>query len=256
MNLNLNSPINGNYHSGSQIARVMTESWMSSNIYCPRCGNSYIQHFENNRPVADFYCPLCGNEYELKSQTGELGKKVADGAYDTMIERITGNENPDFFFMSYSRLELTVTDIMIIPKHFFVPDIIEKRKPLSQSARRAGWTGCNILIDRIPEQGRIPVVSNGEIVDPSTVIQNVGRSMKLATSSMESRGWLFDVLNCINSISDDVFSLADVYRYEQVLQVKHPINHNIRPKIRQQLQFLRDKGFIDFLGNGKYRKIM
>ncbi len=33
---------------------------------------------------------ICGNEYELKSQNGALGnKKITDGAYETMIARIT-----------------------------------------------------------------------------------------------------------------------------------------------------------------------
>lgn len=32
--------------------------------------------------------------------------------------------------MSYSKEELRVTDFFIVPKHFFVPEIIEKRNPL------------------------------------------------------------------------------------------------------------------------------
>jgi len=39
------------------------------------------------------------------------------------------------------------------------------------------------------------------------------------------------------------------------LKLKHIENKNIEAKIRQQLQFLRDKGFIEFLGRGKYRKV-
>lgn len=256
MNLALDESVFAGYHSESQMARVLTENWVSGNMYCPRCGCAHIKQFENNRPVADFFCPECRSEYELKSKCGSLGHKINDGAYGTMIERITSNDNPDFFFISYSKTELLVKDIMIIPKHFFVPDIIEKRKPLSQTARRAGWIGCNILIDKIPEQGRISVVSNGRIVDPSIVVQKVGRSLKLEKSDIESRGWLFDMMNCVNSIPREIFTLDEMYRHEPQLQEKHPINHNIRPKIRQQLQFLRDAGFIEFLGNGKYKKLV
>ena len=129
------------YHSKTQIARVLTEYWVNQNMYCPRCGNTHIKHFENNRPVADFYCPYCNNEYELKSKDGNLGHKINDGAYSTMIERITSNDNPDFFFMSYSKRELKVRDFILIPKHFFIPDIIERRKPLAPTARRAGNVG-------------------------------------------------------------------------------------------------------------------
>jgi type II restriction enzyme len=33
----------------------------------------------------------------------------------------------------------------------------------------------------------------------------------------------------------------------------HPLNRNIRPKIRQQLQVMRDHGVLEFLGQGRYR---
>lgn len=75
------SRLNG-YHSNSQIARILTESWVRENMYCPRCGHPHIEKFENNRPVADFFCPICNNEYELKSKNGSLGAKINDGAYD------------------------------------------------------------------------------------------------------------------------------------------------------------------------------
>jgi type II restriction enzyme len=38
-----------------------------------------------------------------------------------------------------------------------------------------------------------------------------------------------------------------------VVQAKHPSNNNVKAKIRQQLQFLRDKGVLDFVGRGQYR---
>lgn len=256
MNLDLEINVIDKYHSPSQIARVLTESWVNKNMYCPRCGNICIESFENNRPVADFYCPACKNEYELKSKDGVLGRKINDGAYRTMIERITSNNNPDFFFMSYSKYELKVRDLVLIPKHFFVPTIIEARKPLASTARRAGWVGCNILIDKIPEQGRIYIVSDGKIVNPNNVIESVRKSVRLETKDINHRGWLFDVLNCINNISSQSFTLNEVYQYESELFEKHPQNHNVKAKIRQQLQFLRDKGFIEFFGNGNYRKIL
>ena len=224
-------------------------------MYCPRCGNTHITKFENNRPVADFFCPLCNNEYELKSKNGVLTHKINDGAYDTMIERITGNQNPDFLFMSYSKSESKVNDLILIPKHFFVPDIIEKRKPLAQTARRAWWVGCNIVIDKIPEQGRISIISSGNITNINSILNKVNQSNKLETKNMNSRGWIMDVLNCVNKISTQLFTLEDMYVFECELQSKHPENYNVKPKIRQQLQLLRDKGFIEFLGNGKYRKL-
>ena len=38
--------------------------------------------------------------------------------------------------------------------------------------------------------------------------------------------------------------MENIYYFEQELQDKHPDNHNVKAKIRQQLQLLRDRGFI------------
>lgn len=256
MELQFDINLTEKYNSNSQIARHLTENWMRKNMYCPRCGHPHINQFENNRPVADFFCPICNNEYELKSKDGVIGHKVNDGAYETMIERITSNQNPDFFFMSYSKVDCTVKNLVLIPKHFFVPDIIEKRKPLSQAARRAGWVGCNIVIEKIPRQGIIPIISNGKVIDSDQVIAKVNISTRLETQNISSRGWIMDILNCVNKTPSSIFSLEEMYSFEPELQNKYPENHNVKPKIRQQLQLLRDKGFIEFLGNGKYRKLV
>ena len=46
-----------------------------------------------------------------------------------------------------------------------------------------------------------------------------------------------------------------MYRFASELQRKYPDNHNIRAKIRQMLQILRDKGIIAFGARGKYRRL-
>lgn len=210
MNLHLDETLGAQYKSKSQKIRVMSENWVGKNMFCPCCGNPHICGLKNNEPVADMKCNCCGEIFELKSKEGRIGNRINDGAYATMIARITSITNPALFIMRYSK-DYNVTDLTLIPKFFFVPHIIEKRKPLAPTTRRAGWTGCNI-------------------------------------------SWLFDVLNCVNRIETDEFCLQDVYTYGEVLQEKHRNNHNVEAKIRQQLQFLRDKGFIVFLGRGHYRK--
>lgn len=254
MNCYFDQALASKYKSHSQAARVLTENWAVSNMYCPRCGNPKLFHFPNNSAVADFFCPECKNEYELKSKKGEIGHKISDGAYDTFIQRITSNNNPDFFVMTYNPFELCVDNLWVIPKHFFTPAIVEKRKPLSDGARRAGWVGCNILFDEVPQQGRIRVIQRRIEVEKDEVLTNVSRASCLATSSLDARGWLLDILNCINRIPKEVFSLDEVYQFDQELQKRHPQNNNVRPKIRQQLQVLRDKGYLEFLDRGLYRK--
>lgn len=243
------------YHSNSQIARVLTEAWAESNLYCPRCGGFTIKHFPNNRKVADFYCPLCGSEYELKSKQGTIGRKIVDGAYDTFIERITSSNNPDFLILNYSLTDFSVKNCWVVPKHFFVPAVVEKRRPLPKTARRAGWIGCNILFGEIPVQGRICIVKDGVAIAKNTVIAQMKRASLLHTVNVEARGWLLDILNCVNQVKNDSFTLDEMYKNEPMLKLRHPQNNNIRPKIRQQLQVLRDKGFLEFVKPGLYRKI-
>lgn len=254
MDLRFQAEIADGYHSKSQSARVLTENWVLQNMFCPRCGNLRMEHFTNNRPVADFFCPRCATQYELKSKAGKIGDKVSDGTYQTMIDRITSCDNPDFFFMRYSMSELCVKDFVLVLKHCLTPGMIEKRKPLSPTARRAGWVGCNILLSEVPEQGRITIIQDGHVKDMDSVIKEVETAQRLNDDNLRNRGWMLDVLNCINSIQFSEFELSDVYRFESVLAKKHPQNNNICPKIRQQLQVLRDRGFIEFVGRGKYRK--
>ena len=254
MDTHFNKSLADGYHSSSQKIRVLTESWVQDNLFCPRCGCSKLLHFPNNSAVADFYCPECKNEYELKSKSGALGHKIVDGAYDTFIERITSSNNPDFFILSYDAQQLCVNDLWIVPKHFFVPSVVEKRKPLSDNARRAGWIGCNILFDEIPEQGRIHIIRDGIFLNKQSVMAQVRQASLLSVNNMDARGWLLDILNCINAIPYQTFSLAEIYSFENLLSEKHPQNHHIRPKIRQQLQMLRDKGFLEFVGQGVYQK--
>jgi type II restriction enzyme len=60
---------------------------------------------------------------------------------------------------------------------------------------------------------------------------------------------------CVDSIPKDVFTLEDVYKFENKLKLKYPNNNFIKDKIRQQLQVLRDKGIIEFISRGNYKKI-
>ena len=253
MDLTLPANIATLYTSNSQRMRVMTEHWVGSSIFCPNCGNS-LHNFTNNTPVADFYCQTCAEEYELKSKHGSMGSTIIDGAYSTMIERLTANNNPNFFFLTYDKTSYKVRNFLTIPKYFFVPDIIQVRNPLGPTARRAGWIGCNIVMTSIPELGKIFYVQNGIPKRRDEVLERWNRTQFVKkTGNIEAKGWLLDVLVCVEKIKKTEFSLEEVYAFEQYLKTKHPLNNNIKAKIRQQLQFLRDKKVIEFIGRGRYR---
>ena len=103
------------------------------------------------------------------------------------------------------------------------PSAIIKRKPLSSTARRAGWVGCNFALNRIPVEARIAMVitrssgresaptSLGEdgksqsrltsaatiIVPPEEVRERFRRIKPLKGISITQRGWTLDVLNIV-----------------------------------------------------------
>mgnify|MGYP001135058858 CR=1 FL=1 len=241
------------YTSGSQNARTWTEAWVRAWVYCPNCGAANLSSFPNNKPVADFFCSSCSEEFELKSKKGKFGPKLANGSFKTKCERLAASNNPSFFLMNYDLESLAVVNLFIVPKHFFARDLIEERKPLAPSARRAGWIGSNILLGRIPDSGKIHIVQNGIIRPKDAVLKEWQRTLFLRQEAQETRGWLLDVMRCVETLGKREFMLDEVYAFDRRLGELHPGNQNIRPKIRQQLQYLRDRGYLQFLGRGSYR---
>ena len=67
------------------------------------------------------------------------------------------------------------------------------------------------------------------------------------------RPWEDDVLRCVRSFGQREFTLREFYAmHEEDLGLRHPRNHHVQDKIRQQLQFLRNRGVLRFLGHGRY----
>jgi type II restriction enzyme len=241
------------YVSGPQRARAWTEQWTKTWVFCPSCGNSTISQFENNRPAADFFCPNCSEEYELKSQKGNFGRKVLDGAFRSMCARLASSNNPNLFLLNYDLSKLEVTNLIVVPKQFFVQETIEERKPLALTARRAGWIGCNILLNQIPSLGKISIIQNGQPQPRELVVSQWRRTLFLREESAEARGWLIEVMKCVEAIDRQEFTLDDVYAFEGILSETYPNNRHVKQKIRQQLQVLRDHGYLEFVSRGNYR---
>lgn len=243
------------YISGSQSARVRTERWVADHMYCINCGAAGLSQFPNNTPVADFFCPRCQDQFEVKATKKAIGARVVDGAYHTKIERLQSATNPNLLLIGYDATAHAVRNVCVVPKHFFTPDIIEKRKPLADTARRAGWVGSNILLGKIPDAGRIFVMREGLPEAKETVLAKWQQTLFLRETSGTARGWLIEVMKAIERIEHYEFNLDDVYAFEPHLGALYPGNNNVRPKIRQQLQVLRDNGFLEFTGRGQYRRV-
>jgi len=254
MKLTFNTKLAEDYRSPSQKARILTEAWVGDSIFCPNCGYIDLGKYENNKPVGDFYCQNCNEDYELKSKRDSMGNKIVDGAYHTMLDRLASSSNPNFFLLNYNLVSLEVVNFLVIPKHFFVPKIIEKRKPLTSTARRAGWIGCNILLQGIPSTGKIFFVKNKQVKPKEKVLAEWKKTLFLREEKeVSTKGWMLDVMRCVERLARKEFSLDDIYMFESELSKLYPENKHIKDKMRQQLQVLRDKGYLEFLGKGIYR---
>ena len=229
----------------------MSEHWVGSQAYCPSCGYAHIVPYPNNSRIADFHCSSCEEGYELKSQRRSFGTKIVDGEYSTMIKLLTGGRNPNFLLLSYEPRLLAVLNLLVVPKHFFTPDIIQKKRTLSATARRAGWTGCNVVLSGIPIAGRISLVRDGIIVPKAQVLATWRKTLFLRDQQdVTAKGWLLNVMKRIENLKQQAFSIDQLYRFEDDLRRIYPRNLHIKEKIRQQLQVLRDKGYLEFAGRG------
>jgi type II restriction enzyme len=241
------------YKSASQRARICTESWGAESLYCPACDSRRIDALPSGTHAADFTCPSCDSRFQLKSKSSAFGNRIIDGAYVAMHRAIISDETPNLFLLHYQLPKLTVENVLLIPHFAFTLSFLEKRKPLSAGARRAGWVGCNFLLDRIPADARIPIVQNGEPVSSSRVRKAYEKLRPLEKLNVHKRGWTLDVLQAVKGLNKEEFTLREVYDQEETLAKLHPDNAHIRDKIRQQLQVLRDLGLLSFLGSGSYR---
>lgn len=253
MNLNFQKTLVISYKSNSQKIRVMSESWTWDNIYCPNCWKKLL-NLENNKKVSDFLCKNCLENYEQKASKKKFKWKIISSEYYTLIKRLEEKDKPNFFFLHYLDGIFSVNDFFVVPKYFFIPEIIERRKPLSKKAKRAGWTGSNILFSKIPNSWKIYYIKDWIEIPKEKVLKKWEKTVFLKDIKKDRlKGWILDIMNCIESLDKRDFNLSDIYSFEENLKILHPENNNIKAKIRQQLQFLRDKWYLEFISNWKYR---
>lgn len=241
------------FTSASQQARVISEAWAQANLYCVNCESEELHAEPPNTRVVDFTCKSCSAAFQLKSQSSPIGSRVTDSGYDAMCSAIRSDRIPNLILVHYDRVNWCVENAMLIPSFGFSLAAVEKRKPLAPTARRAGWIGCNILLSNIPNDLRLHLVSKSQAADARAVRKQYRAMSALRSLNSSSRGWLIDVLNVARSLGKHEFHLSELYSRDEQLRALHPQNMHIRPKIRQQLQVLRDMGMLRFEGNGVYR---
>lgn len=141
--------------SQAQAARLALETWASFNLYCLNCDRNDLEQLPDNTPVADFECFACESRYQLKGKNGRLGKQIPGAAYRPTVEAIRAGTLPDHVLVEFDTRFGTVVFVDAFPGRLITEERVLPRKPLSSTARRAGWQGCNIIVEGL---GRVRIV--------------------------------------------------------------------------------------------------
>jgi type II restriction enzyme len=263
MQLRMPADLAGKYKSPAQRARVVSEAWGERNLYCANCASPSLTRSAAGTAAVDYSCPECASPFQLKSQSRPLSGRIVDAAYYAMRRAIERASTPNLVALHYDPSQWVVRDAVLIPRFVFSLSCLEKRPPLPVTARRHGWVGCYILLGNIPPDAKIALVTNGVATNPTDVRRQFARLRPLENVRHDARGWTLDVLNVVRRLQEPrrgtpwraptEFTLGEVYAFADELARLHPRNKNIEPKIRQQLQELRELGILEFLGRGRYR---
>src|SRR5262249_34613689 len=142
MVLEMPGSLAASYKSAAQRARVVTEGWAQHNLFCPACTSESLVSSPANTRAVDFVCGQCSQVFQLKGKSSPIADKIVDGSYSALISSLKSDRVPNLFLLQYDRPAWLVVNLTLIPHFAFSSSAVECRKPLSVSARRAGWIGC------------------------------------------------------------------------------------------------------------------
>lgn len=133
---------------------------VSQLIPCPRCNKpKHLTRLPPNFQCADIICKFCGflaqvKTTRLKGSNSNLPSTVLGAAWGPQHEQIIAGIYHGLYIVCYDKSD-TLARIDFIPAHILqaTPEIFEPRKPLSESAKRAGWQGFVIRLDRVSAIG-------------------------------------------------------------------------------------------------------
>ena len=237
MRLQCDLALAAGYTSQAQIARVLSEGWFRQNGYCLSCEGDHLIQTKANSKASDFVCPGCAESYELKSFRLEPTRRLVDGAYDALLSQMQTGSVPTLMLMGRND-QWHIQALTAVHHAFLTPDVVEKRKPLSRNARRAGWVGCNIRLDLLGDDARIPIVDLEFQKIEKIVRRRFQSFQRLQDVPLGLRGWTTYTLKEVRGLGRADFTLGDLYALEHAFMARYPNNRNIRAKIRQQLRLV------------------
>ncbi|MDX1742177.1 MAG: DpnI domain-containing protein [Ruegeria sp.] len=132
------------------------EQIVAKSCHCPSCKkNKTLKLLPTNFKCADIICDFCGYLTQVKTakvaDIESIPKYVLGGAWGTQKERMEAA----IYFSLY--LVLTTNDQKKYSIYYLSKDLQEKgmfapRKPLSDTAKRAGWQGFRIELAEMSDR--------------------------------------------------------------------------------------------------------
>jgi type II restriction enzyme len=140
---------------------------------------------------------------------------------------------------------------------FLTPSVVLKRRTAHTRANGKKYQMCDLNLSLIPTDGKIVVVGSGQARSHAAARREFKESKRFADIPLAKRGWAGMVLAVVRKIGKREFTLAEVYAHEETMHAAYPENSHVRDKIRQQMQVLRDLGYVEFLSKrGEYRMLL
>jgi type II restriction enzyme len=149
--------INSGWNSESRIVGEACEEYVKNNVKCIRCNFNNFSKCKTNEKSKDLICANCNQKYQIKAKCASQSQinnikcynkiKMIGGEYSITLSNI--NENIDYIIVLYEKQSYKINNILYANNEFINNECIIPRKPLSISARRAGWQGCYILLNNI-----------------------------------------------------------------------------------------------------------
>ncbi len=108
--------------------------------------------------------------------------------------------------------------------------MVEERKPTWPKGRSAPWVGCNIVVGKAPETGRVWLLRERQRVPKADVLHAWDRARPSRALAPDARGWLYAVLKVVEALGRPEVTLDDVYAAEPAFAAQFPANRHVRPR--------------------------
>jgi hypothetical protein len=139
--------------TSKQLLGTWGEQLVAKTCDCPKCKRSKtLKLLPPNFKCADLICDFCGFLAQVKAMTvpsvTPLPKQILGAAWGPQKERMDSG----IYFPLFLVLNAPTTQaIYYLPTDFQSPALFAARKPLSASARRAGWQGFMYVLGAVPD---------------------------------------------------------------------------------------------------------